>query len=64
MPKSDTQKTDALLLEIAKKHFGIETLERRYRDQLDFHDVAVWCMKSALQEAYEAGQQSTKGKTQ
>ncbi|MGH1399126.1 MAG: DUF6900 domain-containing protein [Alphaproteobacteria bacterium] len=29
-----------------------------HSDSLDFHDVAVWCLKDALQAAYEAGLQS------
>ena len=40
---------------IAKSHFSIETLETRNSDSLDFYDVAVWSLKKALQEAYEAG---------
>ena len=43
--------------EIAKKHLNLETLETRNSDSLDFHDVAVWAIKDALQEAYEAGKQ-------
>jgi len=35
----------------------LETLETRNSDSLDFHDVAVWAIKDALQEAYEAGKQ-------
>jgi hypothetical protein len=46
---------DALLLEIAAKHFFIETLETRSSDSLDFHDVAIWAIRSALEDAYEAG---------
>ena len=47
---------DALLLEIARTHFhSIETLETRNSDGLDFHDVAVWAIRSALEAAYEAG---------
>lgn len=49
---------DALILEIAKRQFFIETLETRDRDRLDFHDVAVWAMRAALEEAYEAGRAS------
>jgi hypothetical protein len=41
--------------EIAKKHLNIETLETRKSDSLDFHDVAVWALKDALQEAYGDG---------
>lgn len=48
--------SEALLLEIATKHFhSIETLETRNSDRLDFHDVAVWAIRSALAEAYAAG---------
>ena len=47
---------DALLLEIAQKHFpDLETLETRNSDGLDFHDVAVWAIRAALENAYEAG---------
>ena len=55
MPKATQQDIDQLLTEIAKKHLNLETLETRNSDSLDFHDVAVWSLKDALQEAYEAG---------
>lgn len=55
MPKTTQQQIDQLLTEIAKKHLNLETLETRNSDSLDFHDVAVWSLKEALQEAYEAG---------
>ena len=32
---------EALILDIAIRHYFIETLETRNRDWLDFHDVAV-----------------------
>lgn len=44
-----------LLLEIAKKHFGLKTLDERKSDQLDFHTVAVWSIKDALEAAFDAG---------
>ena len=48
--------SDALLLEIATKHFhSIETLETQNSDRLDFHDVAVWAIRAALEAAYAAG---------
>jgi len=59
MPKATQQKIDQLLTEIAKKHLSLETLETRNSDSLDFHDVAVWAIKDALQEAYEAGVKKT-----
>ena len=50
---------DEELLEIAHRHIDrIETLETRRSDSLDFHDVAVWELKSALEAAYRAGQAS------
>ena len=52
--------SDALLLEIAAKHFHIETLETRNSDGLDFHDVAVWSIRAALEAAFAAGQAATR----
>ena len=49
--------SEALLLEIAAKHFpSIETLETRNSDSLDFRDVAVWSIRDALAAAFAAGQ--------
>ena len=53
--KAQPAAPEALILEIASKHFFIETLETRNSDRLDFHDVAVWAMRNALEEAYAAG---------
>jgi len=47
--------SEALLLEIAAKHFFLETLETRSSDSLNFHDVAIWAIRAALEDAYEAG---------
>lgn len=43
---------------IAFEYMNILTLDRRGSDSLDFHDVAVWQIKSALEAAYKAGQAS------
>ena len=52
---------EALLLAIAQKHFpNIQTLETRNSDCLDFHDVAVWAIRNALEAAYAAGQAAAK----
>jgi len=40
---------------------GIETLEARKSDDLDFHDLAVWSIEKALKVAYEAGRFADKG---
>ena len=49
MPKATKQSIDQLLTEIAKKHLSLETLETRNSDSLDFHDIAIWAIKDALQ---------------
>ncbi len=46
---------EALILDIAMRHFFVETLETRNSDGADFHEVAVWALRAALQEAYAAG---------
>ena len=53
--KAQPAAPEALILDIATRHFFIETLETRNSDWLDFHDVAVWAMRAALTEAYAAG---------
>ena len=52
--------SQALLLEIAAKHFFLETLETRNSDGLDFHDVAVWSIRAALEAAFDAGQAASR----
>jgi hypothetical protein len=42
---------EALMLDIARSHFCVETLEPQNSDGLDFHEVAVWAMRAALEEA-------------
>ncbi|WAC72373.1 hypothetical protein OU995_22880 [Roseateles sp. SL47] len=46
---------ETILTLIAQKYLGIETLETRRSDSLDFHDTAVWCIKDALEAAFKAG---------
>ena len=46
---------DTILTLIAQKHLGIETLQTRNSDSLDFHDTAVWCLRDALEAAFKAG---------
>ncbi len=50
-----TKQLNALFERIAKEHLHIETLETQNRDRDDFHDVAVWSIKCALEAAYAAG---------
>ena len=49
---------DEILLEIAQTHLRLETLKTRKSDSLDFHDLSVWDIKAALEDAYAAGQGS------
>ena len=56
--------SEALLLDIAAEHFRLETLETRNSDGLDFHDVAVWAIRAALEEAFEAGRRAGRVKTE
>jgi hypothetical protein len=49
---------------IAREILDLETLETRNMDGLDFHELAVWEIRRALEAAYAAGRESvnTKGK--
>lgn len=57
-----TKPTAANLEKIARETLGLETLETRKSDSLDFHDLAVWQIQKALQAAFAAGQQSATAK--
>ncbi|MGB6055736.1 MAG: hypothetical protein WBG17_10920 [Burkholderiaceae bacterium] len=46
---------ETLLPPIAQKYLGIDTLQTRHADSLDFHDTAVWCIRDALEAAFKAG---------
>lgn len=48
-------KIEQRLTQIAKTKLGIDTLETRHSDSLDFHDLAVWSLREALEAAYHAG---------
>ena len=48
------------LEQIAQKELSIETLETRFSDGLDFHEVSVWELKEALKKAYQLGQEHAK----
>lgn len=55
---------DALLLQIAERHLFLETLETRNSDSLDFHEHAIWAIRSALEAAFEAGRRAGPADTQ
>ena len=46
--------TEIVLLEIARNHFFIETFNTKNIDWLDFHEVSVWSIRSALEAAFAA----------
>ncbi|MFO0782066.1 MAG: hypothetical protein U0636_00090 [Phycisphaerales bacterium] len=52
---------DAAIRRIARIELLVETLETRGRDSLDFHDLSVGCIESALRDAYEAGRAAGRG---
>ena len=54
--------TDKIIAEIALKQLHIETLETRKADSLDFLDVSVWSLRTALLCAFEAGRQASRAK--
>ena len=54
-PSKEEPTVDELLAAIARETLHIDTLETRKSDALDFHDVAVWSVKAALEAAYRAG---------
>lgn len=60
MAKQTDKILDQQLHQIALNHLFIETLETRHSDRLDFHEVSVWAVKSALMAAYQAGLQAAK----
>lgn len=54
----DAKTLDQLFQRIALDHLFVDTLETRNSDRLDFHEVSVWGIKTALQAAFEAGRQA------
>lgn len=50
---------DIAINRIAREVLGLETLQSRKLDSLDFHDLAVWVIQEALEKAYEAGRKET-----
>ena len=55
---------DALILTIAERHLLLDTLETRNSDSVDFHEHAVWAIRAALEEAFEAGRRAGPANTQ
>jgi len=58
MTKKQQQARNEAVRNIATDILGIETLETRNSDGLDFSDQAVWSIEEALAAAYQAGRDS------
>jgi hypothetical protein len=52
---------DEIVKDIAKEILGLETLETRKSDTLDFKEFSVWQIKEALEEAFYAGFRTGEG---
>jgi hypothetical protein len=50
----DEKPSEQIIQKIAADYLSIDTLETRNADSLDFHEVSVWSIKSALQAAFDA----------
>ncbi len=64
MSNNSNSTRDQQLQQIALDHLFIATLETRSSDSLDFHDVSVWAIKTALQAAFEAGRNAAANPSQ
>lgn len=49
---------EQIIEDIARRHLLVDTLATRNSDDQDFYEVAVWCIRAALEEAFEAGRRS------
>jgi len=58
-PHRTTRQIERELARIAKKDLGVETLQTRNSDGLDFHNLAVWQLRAALLAAFELGRQTS-----
>ena len=56
------KRMNATIEKIAREILDLETLETRKMDSLDFHDMAVWEIRKALEAAYNAGRESVNPK--
>ena len=57
MTITGAKKMNKTIDRIAHEILNLHTLDTRNSDALDFHDLAVWKIKEALEAAYTAGQQ-------
>jgi hypothetical protein len=57
---SREEKMNEAIARIARDKLGINTLETRNSDALDFHDLSTWQIKEALENANRAGARGSK----
>ena len=53
-----TKSMKQICIEKIARDNGVETLETRKSDSLDFHDIAVWQLETMLNEAFKMGRQT------
>lgn len=51
---------DAAAADAARRHLGLDTIETRNADALDFHDLAIWNIREVLIAAFESGVRFTR----
>ncbi len=49
---------EEIAADIAKNFLGIDPLQTRNLDSLDFYELSVWNIKAALEAAYKAGKEA------
>jgi hypothetical protein len=62
-PNAASSETDAVLAAIAKTHLGLEILESRHLDSLDFHEHACYAIRDALAAAFAAGKRASRSRS-
>lgn len=55
VPTADELATTTVIEAIAKQHLGVATLNARKSDRLDFYEVNVESLRTALEAAFHAG---------
>ena len=55
MPKRNDKHKQQTITHITREVLDLPTLDPRCRDALDFHELSVWQIRQALEQAYEAG---------
>jgi hypothetical protein len=58
VPATVPSHRDAIIATIARTHLGLETLESRSSDSLDFHEHGSLAIRDALRAAFEAGKRN------